>query len=186
MLQTRVAYLYRDNGIVSGIAFYARQEKKGIEPDGSSSVTPIFDSATFGKRIEYYSLAHVLSEQGMPDSVMIATSDPSSLPVGAGAFYIALFYPDQGIWVKYTTSIHVTGNSVRGCPENAHIEMKLYPSGNPDSYSALIKETDWWVQKDWYKPIEEVTSMSVEQFYQTFRQPTDKCIETPAKLWRIP
>ena len=33
--------------------------------------TPIYDSPTFGKHVEYYSLSHVLSEQGIPNSVMI-------------------------------------------------------------------------------------------------------------------
>jgi hypothetical protein len=187
VLRTDVAYLYPDNGIINRIGFSARQEKEDRTADGRLlRWGGIFDSTTFSKRVEYYSLAHVLSEQGMPDSVMIATSDPSSLPVGAGEFNIALFYPNQGIWVKYTTSIHSTGNIVRGCPANAHIEMNLYPSGNPDSYSSLLKETNWWVQKDWYQPIEKVTSMTLKQFYETFRQTTDKCIETPASLWATP
>ncbi len=185
-LYTRVAYLYSNN-IVNRIGFTTREEKEKIEADGSwKGMTSIFDSTTFGKRVEYYSLAHVLSEQGIPDSVMIAPSDPVSHPDDAGVFYIAFFYPNQGIWVNYTTSMHVTGNIIKGCPENAHIEMNLYPSGDPDSFFAHLKEINWWVQKDWYKPIEEATSMTLEQFYETFRQPTEKCIETPSKLWYVP
>lgn len=185
VLHTNIAYLYPDNGIISRIAFYAQQEKEEIEPpSGAPSVIPIFNSTTFGKRVEYYSLAHVLSEQGMPDSVMIGTFDPSTFPAGAATFYVVLFYPNQGIWLKYTTSAHLTGNIVSGCLENAHIEMNLYPSGNPDSFFALLlEETNWPIEKDWYKPIEEATSMSLKQFYETFRQHTNKCIETPAKLW---
>lgn len=176
------------NHVVNHLVLDAREEKQMITTNGIFGNGGIFDSTTFGKRIEYYSLAHVLSEQGIPDSVIIATTGSRQIPVAAGGFYIALFYPDQGIWVKYTTSMHLAGNIVRGCLENAHVEMELYPPGNADSFQTLLEQArpEMSVQKDWYKPLERVTSMTLEQFYETFRQPTDKCIETPAKLWLTP
>jgi len=42
------------------------------------------------------------------------------------------------------------------------------------------------VDSPYWKPIEEATNMSLEEFYQAFREPTDKCIETSAKLWPTP
>jgi hypothetical protein len=34
------------------------------------------------------------------------------------------------------------------------------------------------------KPIEEVTSMTIESFYKTFNNPQKtKCIDTPSKYW---
>ncbi len=148
---------------------------------------PVFDSPTFIKRVEYYSLAHVLSEQGMPDSVMIEGAGlSSSYPVILGELDIALLYPDQGIWVNYTMAGDYQDIVERGCPANAHIQMELYPPGNRDSFFSLLDQTNWGITKNGYKPLGEVTSMSVEEFYQTFRNPTDKCIETPANLWPIP
>jgi hypothetical protein len=35
-----------------------------------------------------------------------------------------------------------------------------------------------------FRPLEEATGMSVEQFYQSFVQPNNnRCLETPADLW---
>jgi len=64
--------------------------------------------------------------------------------------------------------------------------MELYPPGNGDSFFELLEQTDWSVKMNHYKPLEEVTSMSLEEFYRIFREPTNQCIETPANLWPIP
>lgn len=185
MLHTKVHYL-SENQIISNISFKAWEWQEYVASNGSPGLASIFDSQTFGQRTAYYSLADVLSKQGKPASVMISTSGPPQIYIGGGGFYIVLLYPDKGIWVNYTTQMYVVGSSVRGCPADAHIEMELYPPGNPDSFFALLEKTDWGVKKIGYKPLEEVTSMSVQEFYDAFRKPTDKCIETPAKLWPTP
>jgi hypothetical protein len=128
----------------------------------------------------------MLVEQGVPAAVMISTSGPPQIHIGGGGFYIALLYPDKGIWVNYTTQMYLVGHRVKGCPTNAHIEMELYPPGDPNSFFARLNKTDWGVKKNGYKPLEEATSMTLNEFYHTFREPTNKCIETPAKLWPTP
>lgn len=185
-LNSWVAYLYDDNDIVNSIGFRVLEEGLYKKDEyGNQIKTPIFDSATFGKRVEYYSLSHVLSEQGIPDSVMIYIPRVEGYPlvVGTGIMEAALLYPEQGIWIKYTMSMYNNGNIIKGCPANAHIEIQLYPSGNPESFFSLLEKTDWGRTKGGYKPLEEATSISVEQFYETFQNPTDKCIETPTNLW---
>jgi hypothetical protein len=185
-LNTWVANLYGDDGIVSRVGFETLEERLDEKDEyGNQIMTPIFDSATFGKRVVYYSLSHVLSEQGIPDSVMIYIPRVEGYPivVGIGIMEAVLQYPEQGIWIKYTMSMYNDGNIIKGCPANAHIEMQLYPSGNPESFFSLLEKTDWERTKGGYKPLEEATSMSLEQFYETFRNPSDQCIETPTNLW---
>jgi len=55
---------------------------------------------------------------------------------------------------------------MRGCPENAHIEMVLLPPGSPDKFYELLDKTDWHQTKGGFKPLEETTSMSIEEFFQ--------------------
>jgi hypothetical protein len=182
-----LAYLYNDDGIVNSIGFRALKEQVTTDFYGNwTSRRPIFDSTTYAKRIEYYSLFHVLSEQGIPASVMIYASGLSGYPVVAGGIKIALLYPDQGIWVNYTMPMYTQEGGRKGCPANAHVEMELYPPGNPGSFFSLLDQSDWGRTKSGYRLLEEATFMSVEEFYETFRNPTDECIEIPASLWPTP
>ncbi|GAB1471725.1 hypothetical protein MASR2M66_26030 [Chloroflexota bacterium] len=182
-IYTRVSFLTNpDSDIINRLAFNAEAHRP-IKDGGYENV---FDSKFFGDKVSAYVLTRVLSEQGTPSSIMIATAGGPLTRGGTGGFLILLLYPDQGILVNYTTQMYLTGNKVRGCPVNAHIEMELYPTGNSDSFFEMLKQTDWAVKFGYYKPLEEVTSMSVDAFYQTFREPTDKCIETPANLWATP
>ncbi len=53
------------------------------------------------------------------------------------------------------------------------------------TYYEQLALTDWKRRIDYYKPIEEVTSISLDDFYQAYRQPTEICLQTPANLWPI-
>ncbi len=173
-----------DNDSVSHISFHASARKEMKQELGYEDV---FNSTIFGERVRAYMLPQVLSDQGIPSSVLIATLGGPLTRGGTGGFHILLLYPDQGILVNYTTQMQLVGENVRGCPSNAHVELELYPSGKGDIFLKLLAGTDWPQNiTNNYKPLGEVTSMSLEQFYQTFRQPTDKCIETPANLWPTP
>lgn len=192
-LITNAGFLSKSE-IVSHIAFQTRELKNITVPNGKPGFADIFDSASFGKRVSYYMLPHVLSEQGVPAAVVISTYRSLAAPGGGtifGGFDIFLLYPDQGLLVHYTTQMQLVGANVRGCPANAHMELELYPSGKGNSFSELLASTQWaglWPVPDnlYYKPIEKATSMSLEQFYQTFRQTTNECLETPASLWPAP
>ena len=181
----KLSYLYSDNGIISHIAFNGAEYK---ELAGNRSL--VFDSKNFSERLRPYMLSKILSEFGRPASVVIHTSGKQIS--GSGGFEILLFYPEQGIFVHYTTQMASEGANARGCPANAQVELELYPSGDVDTFDSAFSQTEWafaWPKLannlSW-KPIDEATSMSVEQFYETYRQPTDKCIETPLKYWYVP
>lgn len=187
MLRTFIAYLYADDGIVKSIAFQSRELKKITTPDNGNELDPVFDSSVFGERMDFYMLHGILTAQGFPESVMLGTvaNIPSREP--AGGFHILLLYPEQGILIDYETEMHKTGSYISGCPANAHVEMDLYPPGNTDAFFASLEKTDAWaVKKKWYKPLEEATSMSMAEFYETFREPNTRCIETLASLWPKP
>lgn len=188
MFNTKVSYLV-DNQIVSRMIFYAREERIPTDSAGNwISRQPVFGLPTFIKRTEYYSLSHLLSEQGIPASVMIASSGLSTNRDGSVLTYLVIIYPEQGIWAQYTTLINEKEikNDIISCPKNAHIQMELYPPGNPDLFFTLLEQTDWGLTKNSYKSLEEAASMSVEEFYETFRNPTEKCLTTPVSIWPAP
>lgn len=187
-LNNRVAYWYDDNGLVNYIAFRVLEEKVPIDVNGDwISKTPIYGLPAFIQRTEYYSLSHLLSEQGVPDSVLIYTSGQSNRG-GSIEIDIAVFYPNHGIWAQYDTYVNEFDieNVINICPLYTHIEMKLYPPGNPEKFYKLLEQTDWQYEKGGFKTIEEAASMSIQEFYQTFRNPTDQCFQTPVKIWPPP
>jgi hypothetical protein len=173
--------------MISHIHFDAGAFKEVPDPTNSnrSYQAFIFDSTSFGKKLAFYMLPNLLSEYGRPSSVLLRTNPGPNERGGMGLFTLILMYPDQGFLVQYTTIMRMSGANVLGCPANAHVTVDLYPSGHADTFIELIAPV-WNDIISVYKPLEEVTSMSVEQFYQTFRQPTDKCLVTPSTHWPEP
>lgn len=182
------------NHIVNHITFQIREEEITKTIKNEPSIRKVFDSKSFSERTRTYGLGQVLSEQGIPEAVLIQTYNAQA-SLGhnlGGGFDILLLYPGQGLLAHYITQLQVVGQNIRGCPANAHVELELFPSGDENSFSQFLSQTQWagmWPlpsNKPFWTPIEKVTNMTVEQFYQTFRQSPDQCIETPAKLWPAP
>jgi hypothetical protein len=182
-IYTRIFFLTSANDdIVSRISFQVEAHKKTA--DGYENV---FDSTSFGEQVGFYELPNILSQHGIPDSVLIGTLAGLFRDGGSWGFHILLLYPDQGILINYTTQMQIIGENILGCPSNAHVEFELYPSGEGDLFFTLLEPTNWPQNiKSNYKPLEEVTSITLDDFYQTFRQQTNICIETPANLWPTP
>jgi hypothetical protein len=173
---------YPDNDIVSSIGFRAGAFKEVSDPNNPGFV---FNSTLFGKTLAFYMVPHILSEYGEPSSVLLRTNPGPNERGEMGLFNFILMYPDQGFLIQYTTIMRMSGANVLGCPVNAHVTLNLYPSGHADAFYELIGP-GWNDVLVPYKQLEEVTSMSLDQFYQTFQKPTDQCIVTASTNWPEP
>jgi hypothetical protein len=187
LLNIAISYLANQDKVY-GINFEARDMKKLVdEQSGEYSYQDVFDSSYFGEKLDFYMLHQVLATQGRPSSVLLFTWGKIPTPrYGQGNFRLILLYPEQGIAVQYTTEMRVVDKNVEGCPANAHVEMSLFPAGNAAAFDEYLAPTDWKGRIGYYKSLEEVTSLSIDDFYEIYREPTDKCLETPAHLWPIP
>ncbi|MBS3950324.1 MAG: hypothetical protein KGZ53_06655 [Peptococcaceae bacterium] len=172
------------NRIVSRVGFKAR----GFQGDDNF----IYDSALFGERMRAYMLPTILSEHGIPAAVLISTDGGYERGKNVPGFYVVLLYPEMGIMAAYTTYRQLDGGNVRGCLANAHVEIHLAPSGQPDAFAETLAQTQWknlWPDPqdslNW-KHVETATSLTLEEFYEVFRQPTEMCLETPLILWPTP
>ena len=192
-LDLNLIYVY-ENDIVTHVFFEMDEKRNGFTNDGEPTITDVYNSDDFNDDIQPYLLSSILSEFGIPSSILIQTFNSES-SMGrniSGGFEILLLYPEDGLLIKYTSQMRIDGDIVRGCPSDAHIEMELFPSGKDESYTDNLSKIGWngiWpppVTKPYWKPIEEVTEMSVEGFYQAFKEPTSQCIETPTKYWVQP
>jgi hypothetical protein len=173
-ITTSIAFLTKNN-MITLIVFRARAMN-------STTNNYLYDSNIFGEILSYYSLSNILEKYGRPSTVLINTPGGPSHDGSWGPFNILLIFPDLGILANYETRVRASGMNVLGCPVNAHIQLYLYPSGNGSSFMESIAPS-WHDRLPSYEPLEKVTDMSIDQFYQTFRQPSDKCLVTPLKYW---
>lgn len=181
----RVSFV-ENNNIANSIYFTARALKV-IDEGENRGAEAVYTSTLFGSQLQYYMLANILNENGAPESVLLSTlAEFPSYRYGQGHFQIILLYPGQGIFVHYTTEMQVVGENVIGCPANAHVELMLFPSGNKDEFINLLAPSGWVELMKSFEPIEAVTSMSIEEFYQMFRSQPEACIQTPSTYWPVP
>lgn len=151
-----------------------RKTKNGFED--------IFNSNLYSKSMNYYLLSTVLSKYGRPTDVLLFTSADIPPQQPWWPFEIIVSYPIQGILVHYKTPLIIDGTNSVGCPGNSQIQLELRPFGSIDSTEEFLKSYKL-PYPDLYKPIEEVTSLSIDEFWEIFSLPTDKCIESPSKYW---
>ncbi len=187
LLDISISYLENKDNIY-GVAFEVRDLKKLVDPQsGELGFQDVFDSPYFGEKVDFYMLHQVLAAHGRPGVVLLTTWGKIPTPrYGQGNFKLILLYPEQGIAMQYTTEMRVVGKNVEGCLANAHVEIDLFPAGNAAAFDEYLAPWGWKDRMAYYKPLEEVTSLSIDDFYQIFRQPTKKCLETPANKWPIP
>jgi hypothetical protein len=179
----RVSFVSERN-IIASVGFEALVIK---EDNGDFGPFSIYNSQEFGETTRLFSLANILSEYGVPDSIYLSTIiDPAPAPLDYSTpFEWILLYPDQGIFVKYTMKMQLDGEHVIGCPANAAIDLnvnlrgerKLSPNGIPPTWARNFPP---------YKSIDEVANMSNEQFHQIFSKAPDQCLVTLTNEWPVP
>ena len=98
---------------------------------------------------------------------------------------IALYYPDYGIVTEYSFKGNVFDSKIKGCPTNDGIPaLGLWA---PDLDLTFIDAAnrfhfghDAWP----YHPLEQVTNMDVNMFYNTFLGDGDSiCLESDKDFW---
>jgi hypothetical protein len=137
------------------------------------------------KELSYYMLPHMLSEYGLPSSVLLRTPGGPAPTGGFGLFEIVILYPQKGFLVHYQVQAQMSGNNMLGCMTNNNVDLFLFPSINEADFMDYLPG-GWSDLLQSYKPLEEATSMTLEQYYQTFSKPTDQCLKTPSSMWPTP
>lgn len=178
----------RDNPREVEVLRFTTQLLRKIE-DGSEKV---FETQIHNQLLEKYTLSQVLSTLGFPDQVYIVTAARKPSRTTWWPFRVFVPYSELGIFIEYTSPLERVGDDVIGCPLEAHIDFWLASPEKKASYSQIFSNIGGWEYKKFpdfpdYKPLEEATGMTLEMFYQTFRDPNNLlCLETPADMWTEP
>ena len=139
-------------------------------------------------QFEIYSVSSILTTYGVPSEVRIWTFREAFRDFFT--FDLFLFYPDQGIVVRYSTDAKKDENLVQGCFNNARtLSIALWSPDIKLSFQDVSKQTRNIDISDWGIPveIEEATELTIEKFYNLFSNSSNElCIDTPDDIWSMP
>jgi hypothetical protein len=153
-------------------------------------------SQVFSREWHYYSLDQILARYGQPTQVLL-----HYWPYEGALYSLAVLYEDEGIMVAYVGPVHGedTGenpyqlDTITICPTTDLItDINLWLK-SPDLDDSLAQIYDKWQLGEGYYTLpfsedrspnlEDVTDMSLEEFYYTFLDPTTTiCIQALGNL----
>lgn len=181
-------YSSLDNSVIDWISFKLRALS-----NVNGEMKSIFNSTEFAMLSSKYRLSQVLNSFKEPEAAIISTWNKAPSRGQEDGFQLILIYPDNGIAVRYITNWQEVNSNILGCFSSAHVEMEIFPSNNSELFTSLMSQSSNWeglwpeyTENPYWKSLADATSMSLQEFYETFRESTDECIETPANLWPTP
>jgi hypothetical protein len=141
----------------------------------------------FSELTRTYSLPEILSQYGKPSSVQFAafpdTSDDLRPPLT-----LLLIYEKDGFMVEYNIANKMIGDQYRGCPTASDITIRSWADRNDGAWQQALPDLRFGMYRDdlvaYFKPLEQATSLTLDEFYKTYKDPNDKsCLQTPVNLW---
>jgi hypothetical protein len=169
----------------------AYQEQKNGEYPISKSV---YGDPFFRDLFGYYLLPEILSNYGKPAQVYLLPLffEEERWPKDSRKpFSIFLYYPENGFLVEYVLPQIDTIDHFAACPHEAGNFSIISWSPEQQVYLLdLAKHADGLglnvLNLQYFKTIEEATSLNLDEFYQIFKLPNSRrCIETPTEIWKF-
>lgn len=140
-----------------------------------------YGSSYYNETFQYYSLQSLLTIYGQPEQAyVVLDTGIADMGLGIDLYLLSIEYPTKGWIAVFEMPLHQTKDIFLGCPLEAFINLRVWP---PD-----IRPQGAFIggfggdDKSYLFTIEEATSMTLEEFYQRFKDPTTTCLETPADI----
>ncbi len=134
-----------------------------------------------------YQPSAILNTFGLPDEVWLNTANASQ--DGHWGFIMNFFYPQQGFMLQYSVEGVQQNDRVQGCgfEQDDLILLGIWLPEEKLNFEAASSRGSGFAETTFALPLEEATGMSVETFYETFKDPANPiCLETPLNLWPGP
>lgn len=140
----------------------------------------------FASVMQQYSMENILTVYGIPSRILINVQGQAEPESGTQAS-ILIFYDNVGILIDFWFLDVVTQDSItrklRTCPDYEHIHSIGFYLQNPNNKTPLermIGDEDDYVLNYLLKPLNEITAMSIEEFYKIFVAADDiGCFDVP-------
>lgn len=135
---------------------------------------PSIHSSKFGPAMERYSIQKILADYGVPSRILLFPQPQFEETGSRPSLEIVLFYDKLGFVVHYgfSSGITVLSPSVYFvCPDHESTDLfRLFfqASDDPAPLERMFeKESNDWLTNE-LQPLEKVTNLSVEDFYNLF------------------
>lgn len=189
-INASLAYYTDEEGSLSFLTLveYAQFEQEFIDWL-NMNVSFIYGDPSFNSALAYYFLPQMLTNYGPPFQVMLAPfpDDPQRPDIKWKPFSLVLIYPDKGIFVEYEMKRESNGVEYYGCPDKSHFRLSTWSPNGEIYIISIIQLAGMHMNEltiDYYKTLEEATSLSRDEFYQIFGDPHNtQCIKTPISIW---
>lgn len=136
----------------------------------------VFDNPLYAQYLQYYTLPYLLSTYGPPSEAYINFDNDERV----NEYYLFLDYTEAGWVAMLTMPMTRSGKLVGGCPAKAFTTLWLWSPEDSETGKQF-----GFAGGTALKSIEEATSLTLEEFYQQFKDASNtKCLETPDDIYR--
>jgi hypothetical protein len=181
-IKISTTWYYSDDphAVVRWIKVFMSSQREINLPDGTVD-QEIFDNPFFTHYIHYYTLPSLLSNYGVPSKAYIGI-DPGAEMGFENILHLFLAYSESGWGVQFRMRFKQEHGFYKGCPAQAFTSLFLW---SPENVSAATENQAWIDEFGiYFKSIEEATSLSLQEFYQRFKDSSHTpCLETPVDIW---
>jgi hypothetical protein len=142
-----------------------------------NSATTVSSSEEFTKDWQEYTLHRMLTKLGKPTEVRMGWNSISTDPNSDIVFTMDVLYDDRGIAIHYWEDVQKRGGRYLVCPSFPRltsIGLLLTKANDATHFRNTVNNWDRYNTK-LTLPIDEMANMSIDDFYNTFKDTSDMC-----------
>lgn len=132
---------------------------------------------------EALALHSILTKYGKPEILLFSTEP--DLP---GDLFLELIvvYPKNQFIMRYSKYAELSDKDVISCENDSYIELIILD--NQEQLASLNSIANAVETKElnvdvWHKPVEEAMGITLDEFYEIYRESEAPCITTPISIW---
>jgi len=177
---------YGDKTTLKRIVLHATAGKLEGEPPNRGTRTLYDGSPYFEEKVGYYLLPQFLKREGKPSAIWIYPIQEDERKLAKMPFSLLMVYEDRGFMIEYRFTKLVRGEKLTGCPAKAgEFDLSTWDARKKPSLSEILPAVgNQYSFGMFYKPLQETTAMTVDEFYTTYTsEQSTKCLTTKQSFW---
>jgi hypothetical protein len=152
------------------------EAKMLVYREQETSIQMIYQNPYYKEYFKNYTLSYLLANYGPPDQAYVfLDTGIADMGLGIDLYLLHLDYSKYGWVAHFEMPLRDEGSTYLGCPSEAFTSLRLWSPDNPAK--------DYELDPKVLFTIEEATGLTLEEFFQKFKDPTiTNCLETPADI----